>query len=101
MEIKEGYITLKELSRKVQIKSNTLYVWATEGRIKFYKEKNRIYVQDVDRADLLYQKTCPNCNTVFQAFRDSQKYDKKQCSSQYRSRNWARRKRQKAKGELE
>lgn len=88
---KKGYVTLKQLSQNLKIKTNTLYVWAIQGKIDYYKKNNRIYVKQVKKADLLYEKVCPNCNTRFLCFRDTQKYCQKKCSGQYRSRNWARR----------
>lgn len=100
MEPKEGYVTLKELSKKLKIKANTLYCWAVrDNKLKWYKEKNRIYVQDVERASLFHEKVCPNCNARFLCFRATKKYDKKICGSQYRARNWARRHRQRLKEE--
>ena len=95
-----NYVTLKELSRKLKIKPNTLYVWATQqGRLKYRVENRRILVEDVNLQDLLYEKTCPNCHKVFYAMNKRKKFDKRVCAKRYTARQSYRR-RKEARGDL-
>jgi len=92
-----NYITFKELSERTGIKQNTLYVWIKVGKIRHRREKRRIYVEDLDASDILYNKTCPNCNSAFLTVYNSQVYCDKRCSSRFRSRKWARKKKEAAR----
>lgn len=91
------FVTLKELEHRTGIKANTLYYWAMKGRIQYFKDGNRIYVENLDKERLLYKKTCPECGKVFHTIYSFQKFDERKCSARHTSRNWARKQAKKRK----
>lgn len=87
------YISVRELSGKTRIKAQTLYKWATEGRLPSRKTPDgRLHVLDMSRTELLHERTCPECGRVFHTMYPRQKFDTRLCESRHTAREWYRKK---------